>query len=386
MKKEAALIFYVGNGMIKGGISVSDGKSEKPFLIYTEKYELPLQDTIDRDRLKDLILSGVEKVSENIKKNGYSLLSKYGVKVNEAFMIISSPWFISQTTTVKIQKNEPTLVTESLIDDGILDSFSRKNIEKDDRTEIVEQKILSVHLNGYLTNNPIGKLAKDIDISVFVSFSEKNFILELKNRIQKHVSVGKIFNDTLSLIELNAVRDIYPDKARSVIVDITSEMSEVILVNHGSISDATSFPLGNSSIIRRISNNLKVSLDVALSLQKLYIDGHLDEKLKIRIDEAILVSKKDWLAEFTKALSKISVSSVLPNDIFLFVHTDFSKLFLDFINSEEYHQYNFTAGKFNVVCVGSEELINHCGIKEKAVADLSLLLASAYHYKINSVK
>ena len=156
MKLSSSLIFYIGNGVVKASLTLyEDGK--QPLIVSSRVRELPHFNERDREHLEKRILFEFGELVREFKVEDIKNLGRYKFSIDNAFVLVSSPWYISETSVVKMKEPKPFVVTESLLRNA------QENIVKGYRDahevdiSVLEQKIINIQLNGYPTNSPLKK-------------------------------------------------------------------------------------------------------------------------------------------------------------------------------------------------------------------------------------
>jgi hypothetical protein len=386
MSLPSSLVFYIGNGVVKASAVVHE-KGKNPRIISTLIRELLHFNERDREHLEKRILFEFGELVREFKSQNIKAIAAAGLKVKleNAFVLVSSPWYISETSIIKMKEQKPFTVTESLL------SSSRENIVKAYRdahevdVAILEQKIINVMLNGYPTNDPIKKKAETLDMTVFTSFARKSSADSIRDIIDANFHVKDISIHSQSLVSFTVISDTWHEMTQYIIADVTSQLTELVAVRKGTLSEAYSFPKGKQFLVTAIAEKLKVSTEVAESLLRMKNEGKIEEELDKKLVEALDSAKKEWRKCFSDALLVISASSSLPNNFFLFAPKDVVRIFSDYITGEEYQQFSFAEGKFEVKNVSVTDLLPYCKIENGATADLSLMIGAIFNAKIRSL-
>ncbi|MBP6975113.1 MAG: hypothetical protein KBB54_04260 [Candidatus Pacebacteria bacterium] len=392
MRLSSSLVFYIGNGVVKAAVVVHE-KSKLPRIISTRVRDLPHFEERDRDHLEKRILFEFGEMvrefkSEDVKKlattnniNGAS----YNLKFDNAFVLVSSPWYISETSIIKMREQKPFLVTDALIGNSqqqIIKAYS--DAHKLDVT-VLEQKIINILLNGYPTNDPIKKRAETLDMTVFTSFARKSSIDRIRDVIDTNFHVHDISIHSQSLVSFSVISDTWHDETQYIIADVTSQLTELVAIRKGALSEAYSFPKGKQFLMRAIAEKLKVASEVAESLIRMKNEGTIEPELNTKLDLALESAKKEWLKSFSDSLAVMSASSSLPSKFFLFAPKDVVHIFSEYITCEEYQQFSFAEGKFQVQHIGVSDLLPYCKIENGATGDLSLMIGAIFNTKMKSI-
>ncbi len=385
MKLSSSLVFYIGNGVVKGAVVVHE-KEKVPRIILTRIRELPHFNERDRDHLEKRILFEFGEMVRELKGEDIKRLSSTGfnLKFENAFVLVSSPWYISETSVIKMREQKIFTVTDTLI------SNAKENIIKGYRdahqvdVTVLEQKIINVLLNGYPTSDPIKKKAQTLDMTIFTSFARKSSTEHIKDIIDSNFHVKDISIHSQSLVSFSVISDTWHELTQYIIADVTSQLTELVAVRKGALSEAYSFPKGKQFLVHAIAEKLKVASEVAESLLKMKNEGGLEEDLAKKLDTALESAKKEWLESFSDSLAVMSSSSSLPSNFFLFAPKDVVHIFGDYIACEEYQQFSFAEGKFQVKNIGVSDLLPYCKIENSASGDLSLMIGAIFNSKMKS--
>src|SRR6185436_7890961 len=108
-REQLTLVFDVGSSSV-GGALFSAGEGGNPHIVASARELLVLEENIDADRFLDLTLKSLEKVAAVLASKGAP---------RRVFVILSSPWYSSQTRIIKMKKDEPFVFTNELADELI---------------------------------------------------------------------------------------------------------------------------------------------------------------------------------------------------------------------------------------------------------------------------
>ncbi len=383
MKLQCSLVFYIGNGVVKG--SIVSHEAQKPVIRTVRVRELPHYQERDREHLEKRILFEFGELAHEIKTEDVLALRDHSFKFTHATVILSSPWYISETAVIKMKEQKPFLITPQLIEgakENIIKAY--RDSHKMDVT-VLEQKMIKILLNGYPTSDPLKKKVTSLDLNIFTSFARKSSMEGIQSVIDQNFHVKDIFIHSQSLAAFSVIGDLWKEMNQYIITDITSQLTELVSVRKGILSEAASIPKGKQYLAKAISDNLGVSTEVAESLLKMKNTGHIEESLLVKVDAALLNAKKEWLKDFSEALRVMSASSSLPNTFVLFAPKDVTGIFAEFIKAEEYQQFSFAEGKFEVKEVTVSDLLPYCGIQNGTTQDLSIVLGALFSTQVKRI-
>lgn len=287
-KHHRRIVIDVSNGSVSGA-SVIFKKNLKPHIECAIDTPLPIQERVDATTL----LNNTEKALGVVMRNIQQQVKHTGPVLVD--VVCSSPWFSAETRAVSYERKEVFVVNEKFIR-GITDKEiqAMKSGAPSD-TLLAEEHIAHIKLNGYETQHPFGKKASHIELLLFSSFIPKSFAERVTNTLQQHISAERVTFHSFPFVSLRALSRVWRDTKDFVHLHVGAEISELLVVKNGAISETFSFPLGNHHIVRAVSDTQNISFEMAESaLAALFHGDRTDERGDI---ERILAPiREEWLA------------------------------------------------------------------------------------------
>lgn len=348
-KKKAekfSLIIDIQSGLVRGAvIKKVDGENPKILRITTKNITRKVHTNIHY--INKMMQKALSEVIKLLTENH---------RIDSIDVILSSPWVLSNSKTIKIDFPEMTEIKEETIT-NIIDSEKNKlenkfkddnkstNIEND--LNYIEQKIFNIRLNGYSVNQYIGKKAKDIEISFAMTLSSTTILNKISEIIEKTIHIKKIQYHSGLLLNYIALRRIIPEQNDYIYLHIHGELTDVIIVKNGLCANIASFPLGIMNLIRRISHIFKQNDEVSDSMLSLYQGGRLNDIETNKIKEIIEEFSNSWYAVYNKILTLFSETNVAPRFICFYTqfHSDIFKQILINKNSDDIHIVDYNIEK-----------------------------------------
>ncbi|OGI85949.1 hypothetical protein A3A01_00920 [Candidatus Nomurabacteria bacterium RIFCSPLOWO2_01_FULL_39_17] len=378
-KEELMLVFDVGSSSVGGAFFVAQ-KSSIPRLIFSLREPIALEEkiNIDIDRFLLLTIKSLETVASKICLRGIGAPS-------EVFCVLSSPWHVSQTRTVNLEKNTPFIFTpelaSSLIDKEVK-FFEDEHLAQYENDaggiRSIELKNMKVMLNGYEAPNPVNQKAKMLSMTLFFSMSPEIFLKKIEEAICRYFHCPRIKFSSFTMASFTIVRDLFINQRDFLLVDIRGELTDISMIKQDILKETASFPMGLNFIIRGIAFALNCSLDEARSFFSLYKEGHASKLVEKRIGPIILFLKAEWLRKFQESLSNLSNDISIPANVFITANPELADFFIEIIKKEQFNQYSFTESKFQITFLGTETLHGLATFKENVVRDPALIIESIY--------
>jgi hypothetical protein len=376
-EKELALVFDIGSSSV-GGAVFEVQKLGIPKIVLSIREPIIFEEKIDIDRFLFLTIKSLEIVAGKISTMGIG-------KPVRIFCVLSSPWYASQTRTIKLEKNTSFLFTSKLADSLIQKETSlfeeehlAKFLDTDNKVRLIEFKNMKTMLNGYMTPDPINKKAKKIEMIIFISISVEKILKKIEETIFKHFHSENIKFSSFAMASFTVARDMFVQQDNFLLVDIAGEVTDISIINKNILSNSISYPLGRNFMIRRVADSLNCTLSEAKSFISLYKDGHaagsVEKKLKPIIDKL----KTEWLSGFQQSLVNLSDDISIPATIFITVDQELKDFFSEIIKTEQFNQYTLTESEFRIIFLDAQTLHGITSFKDNTVRDPFLIVESIY--------
>lgn len=396
-KQSPFIVFDVGSASIGGALVGAHDEDTKAKIIYDIRIPITFQKNIKYDRLMKEMFSTMKSVAANIERNG---IRKFGNNINvrdikDVFCVFASPWYVSDISVLKFQKDKPVTISPEFISEIIknADNKSNKsfkgqfNKKKITNPKLIEKNIIQILLNGYATNNPYGKKSDRVDMTLFTGMISGKIENKTRELLEKTFSASDISFHTFSLVSFGAVRDIFSTEKNFLLMDIGGEVTDISIIRNDTIVKITSFPIGKNSFIRESAKSLNTIPEEAHSLLRLYLEGKSIGQESEKMEKALIAAKEKWLLSFRKTLADFEGGLSLPKTIFLTVDTDVSKLFIDIIKNDEFSAHTLANQAFTIVELSSRILKEYCQASKESNfrCDPFLAVEALFFHRIANV-
>ncbi len=390
-KDTLALVYDIGSASI-GAALVIYAEGKVPKIMYSVRKDIDFQEKFSISRFHTLASKAISAVSTDIQKNGTSHLkfTRFGDRIpKNIFVVLSSPWYALQTRIIKISEQEPFLVTEKKVEKWIekeIDMFRNseeiKKYEDDRGTMIIEKQITKIKLNGYETASPYGKKAKSFEAAVTISISPQKVIDDINENINVPVKPESIKFNSFPMASFSVIRDLSIDNKDFIFLDISGELTDVLISKDGVPVEVATFPMGKNSILRTLSKELKISKDEAISILSLYNENKLNKLELAKIGEGLDKAENEWIGIFQKTLEKLSENFSIPSIVFFTSNKVLSGWFEKLIKKEQFGQFTMSDKPFDVFYVGDSFLNDNIKLSSGIKHDPFLMVDSIF---INSM-
>jgi hypothetical protein len=284
-----------------------------------KKYLSSLVKTLDK---------GLLQINKSLIKIGYKN------RIEKYLFFFGSPWTVSQSKIVRITKDKPFVIDSDFLKKIILKEEDQviKNIESERSTRnwhVLEEKVTLTKLNGYKVNKIFQRKTKEAEIHLFVSYAP----LEIQDKIYSYINTKKAKGSHEShssmLASFSVLRDIFPNKNDFLYIDIGKNITDVYIVKEDAIAGISSFPIGESTIINKMSSTGKMSHEIITSMINTRCSGKCEPSVSIKLDKLLEKGFDSWVKSLNDAVSKISSESDTPKNILIIPDNEIVSIFIE---------------------------------------------------------
>ncbi|MFA6158853.1 MAG: hypothetical protein WC763_04525 [Candidatus Paceibacterota bacterium] len=385
---ELGVVFDIGSSSVGAALALFE-KGIPSRVVYDVREPISLQEKPEPGRFFDDMLSALGRVNAIVLKDGLATLSaadRSSLSIRHVAYIFSSPWSVSQTKTVTINKYDAFTFTRAMVNEIIEDSekIFAKSIREDGLSDlpgglsIIEKRVIHIALNGYQVPEPYGKKTRRADMSFFMSFAPKAVIDRISEVSMStfHPRDTKIFS--APLVAFSVIRDSFHNTDDFVFLDVGGEISEVSVIKGGLILETISFPTGFRSLVRSVAADFFVTYTEAESLINLDASGHGDDSVRERLVPAVDRAAQAWSDAFHKALSGLSTRMSMPRELFASADSDLVRFLVGAIKDERVSQFGVAEVPFFVTLLSPDKLKDLVVFAPTAQKDMSIALAVGF--------
>jgi hypothetical protein len=377
-KKDIVALFDIGTSSVGGALIMKDSKNI-PTIIFFVREPIKMTENFDFDRFFSYTMASIEKVAHKINLSGVGA-------PNKIYCTLSSPWYASQTRSIKLEKNTNFIFNSKLASDLNKKEFSlfeqdNNNVISD--AHIIETKNMSVSLNGYRVQKPLGMKAKKVEMSLFLSMVEKNIITKIEESIGRYLHFKNIKFSSFIFSSFTTLRDVFSKEEDFIFMDIGGEITEIGMVKKDILLESVSFPYGKNFILRSLSKKIGHDIAHTKSLFNLYLQGHLEKKNSEKIKKELDIINLEWLKQLGISLNALSNHILLPHTIFVLAEQDMISFFSEIIKKEESNQYTKTISKFKIIPIDTKILHGQVIFEKETKRDVPIITQSIYINRYN---
>ena len=373
-REKIVVVADIGSG--SAGVAIIAISPDLPArVIVAERSRLPFE-----ERSVEATIAGI---TAQLSSAGEKALAAYAATsgaspISAAYAVIRAPWTRSKTIRAMSKFPEEQQVTDALITETARAAFAapgESGEDEPDPANILETSIVRVELNGYPTARPKGKYAHTLGVSILVS--------DCDPRVRKNVveTVSRIFacpppslrSGTRALLSVLRESPAFPDDC--LIVNMTSNATNLIVVTGGTAVRHTRIPEGVRSIVKRIGGTGLP--EETLTLIRMVAHDQCEHEACKATSAAIARAEPELARIFGEAMGRIAATERLPNTLILAVQEDLAPWLSQFFSRIDFTQFTVTTQPFEAVMVTHKGIADMITVPAGMTPDPGLSVAGA---------
>jgi hypothetical protein len=290
-----------------------------------------------------------------------------------SYAIIRSPWTRFRTTQAEEAYEAPVVVTEKLIE-----SLAKKALQSPselDQANRLESGVVHVYLNGYVTDNPIGKHVTRTMVTAYESDIKPEVKSAIEGALMK-VLPGRtpVVRSSMCAL-LNVIGEHLPELHRCVIIDVGSTSTHCAVVLKEAVTQAAVVSEGLATVISRVAG-AALPEEVITQLRMLANDTCATDACKA-VKDSLARIEPDLAKSFGEAFAKLATPRRLPNAALLSAPVEVAPWLSGFFSRIDFAQFTATLQPLSIEPLTSDHLTDVVTWEGRA-PDTGLGVAAAY--------
>ncbi|MDP3955981.1 MAG: hypothetical protein Q8Q18_01940 [bacterium] len=340
------------------------------------------KETLSDEIVRKRIISGLPQLLVDMH-------SRYGRSAG-VVLCINGIFAISGSRSTDITLDKSTSVNNATlrpIIQSAITSFYKEVLgaEQNDFSPL-DTSLLSTRINGYEVADPIGKIAKSVGVTVYVTATPISFLNDIKKAIGVEYHASEISAHTSTYALYRGMNDFF-DSSDWLMVDATGGVTEFVFVENGTLSRVISIPFGGHDFVDRVaSQSLRDSATIRADMA-LFYRNKLEGKRSAALRTAIVKTARGVAGDIIKALRKNTPAVLLPPHVAVVSHPWVAPLISAALEDPIYIRESLGAIAPEISPVDSKWLTDHGVYFEDGRADvfLGLLALGTSRFKSGSI-
>jgi len=391
---ELTALFDIGSASV--GVSLVDIPKEAdspPYLRFCARIPFTFHEDLNFERFESAMLKAFKEaaallVKEGVQKRGIGSIFS-GMTLDHIVCVFASSWTVVHTSTLSAEYKKPTEITPARI--GQLLSQARTHFKTSSEVTdseklsseryLLEESILQVKLNEYVTHTPYGKTASKVEVGLYLSMIARGVFEKIEHILEQTFNPRDIVTHSFLLASFSVMRDLFPTEEDFILMDVGGEITDLAVIRDGMLMDTISFPHGKNFVVRNIMKKTGAHHAQAESLITAHTEISPDVTHAPKAHEGLAEAEDLWLSSFRDTLTTLSQSSALPKTIFLTADKVIDTWFLNIIRRDEFSKFTIVKQPFTVVPINRKQLTPYCHLASEKAFDSFLATEALFFHK-----
>lgn len=368
-RDKAVTVVDVGSGSVSAAIVLVP--AEGPCRVLAHAHSALSFDSRSTEQaiamISDEIRDAASRAQEMYTKNGHS------VPIADAYAVVHGPWVRSRTLTTSAR-----FEADMLIDDSMVSGMARQALADGGTTPsaaLMEASVIRVSLNGYATDEPAGKYAHEIDVSIIASECEPAARANIQASIEQAFPHARLQWRSSVRAALTVTRHMRELLIDCLIVEMGMDSTDLIAVHNGAVTEERTVPEGARAILSRVAGSQPP--ETTLSLLRMLSRDVCEGDTCIALQKAVATAEPELAKVFGEAISALATQRRVGNELVLVAHPDLVDWFAHFFGRIDFSQFTITTLPFSVYALSSVDMNSWIddgvGIDSSLAAGISLV-------------
>jgi len=357
-KSKKIVIFDFRSSSVAGSVLAINPKHSQPTILFAKREYYFFTEKPSPNEFINRAHIAFKKLINEI--NHFSTPdSEIENEIDSVKILLGEPWYTPNFVEVHYDQNKEFTVSANLLSKITQNLVKENKIEED--LEIIEKNIASILINGYESESPIGKKAKDLKISFCITKIAKETKENLSDIIRKSFNNNNIEFYSHTNVIYSFLKNNFHSMKDYLIFDISGEITEMTLVRKTLLKTHASIPVGIHIFTRKISEYLGLGLYNTWSSLNLFADKkHVEQNKQKRVYNLIEKVSDEFFPHIKNILEKNNITN-LPNKIFLITDEESRVLMKNlFENHDVYYDILKLPRKPDIISFNKRSFDNFC--------------------------
>lgn len=311
-------VFDIASSSV-GGLLLKKRKNQLPEILSSVRQDVVFGETSDFSARWRLFSEAFIAVAKYLK-------SDFSHIPDSVLCVFSSPWFMSQTKLIKIQREKPFEVKKDLIKTLIEEESGIFKKQWDDSARadgkagpvFLERELMKTLLNGYEIENSFDKFSRNIELYLYLSLGISRIEENLEKEIYKYLKTDKIVFHTFPFVTFSVLKEILDTKEGFILADIAGELTDILLMRDGVIEEVNCFNKGENFFIRRLASVLNIDFTEAKAVFRQYQRTELTSEKSLKVGNVLRLATGEWVKSLVELFKNMSSDRLLPQKFYFY--------------------------------------------------------------------
>lgn len=234
--------------------------------------------------------------------------------VSEVHVLYGAPWYTPDFLDIHYEQDKNFTFSKELLTKIV--KHATKDLENNTPGTIIEKNVASILINGYETNEPFNKKARDVKMSFYLSYVSEETKNDIEQIIKDGFHVDEIYSHSHTSVLYSFLKQNFHATDNYVLLDVSGEMTEITIIRNSFFKKHITIPVGAHIFARKLSELSGYDLYTSRSHLNVFLDDTNEPTSKKKIAK-VFEHIKDYYLDLVKTSFNQQKVVDIPTKIFI---------------------------------------------------------------------
>lgn len=287
--------------------------------------------------------------------------------VSEVHVLYGAPWYTPDFLDIHYEQDKNFTFSKELLTKIV--KHATKDLENNTPGTIIEKNVASILINGYETNEPFNKKARDVKMSFYLSHVSEETKSDIEQIIKDGFHVDEIHSHSHTSVLYSFLKQNFHATDNYVLLDVSGEITEITIIRNSFFKKHITIPVGAHIFARKLSELSGYDLYTSRSHLNVFLDDKNEPTSKKKIAK-VFEHIKDYYLDLVKTSFNQQKVVDIPTKIFIISDSEVRNLVKHiFESSDGYAGTLKMSRKPDVISFNRETFSSLCEYRSGVHAD-----------------
>lgn len=350
-----------------------------PLVLYSVRANMTADSGQSPETLVPAMLTSLTYVLSQLTSEGIAQVSNAygGATIKHITITFNAPWYTAKVKDVVLKKDKPFTLHQKAFDALVAKQLETEKEQSVGHT-MIEHDVTHVVINGYELKDPFNKKTNEMLLAFYASFITTDTLTKINDAVTKIIHHAPITYRTAPIMLFTTLRDMFWNIDRFTVFDIGGSITEISIVEGGTITHIVSIPAGTRNLIQEIEAACPMNTKTIASTIAMLARGDIDPACAPGVLEALTTAQNKWAAQVQATLVDQSGIS-LPQRVFIATGADTAPVFKQLFSKPETRKNLFgTDQELQVVILSPDHFKKYITTAEQVSINTSTAVTAVF--------
>ena len=258
--------------------------------------------------------SAFESLALEAVKQGFETVQTDALRPDAVEIFLAAPWYKALIRSIDLKSREPLRITEATVRKAVKEYKEHHSSVTPAGEKEIESIVSQAYVNEYPTALKKQLRGTSLQVALYESFCDASFAEAVGNAARAAFPRAPFSFHSFLFAFFAVMRD-RGNMESAVLLDVGGEITDIAIVNRGSITFSGSFPVGSLSLTRSLAK--KGSVADAASRLTLFARNELSDPEMKKFETAFDAASEPWRNGYASFVKNALKSGPVSGTVYL---------------------------------------------------------------------